>query len=98
MLSYNQVATKPRLLRSFTGLNSQAFEQLLGSFERAYAKWLDEQDEQRANPRQRARGGGRQAVLITAEDKLLFILFYYKILPLTRGAGLFLRDGQNAGT
>ena len=81
MLNYDRVAPKPRLLKSFTGLNASAFAHLLGSFERAYGEFLNEQDRARTTPRQRARGGGRQAVLVRAEDKLLFILFYYRFYP-----------------
>ena len=89
MLSYSQIEKKPRLLRSFTGLNAYAFARLMKSFERAYEAWLDEQDEQRASPRQRARGGGRQAVLATSQDKLLFSLFYYRFYPLQEVQGFF---------
>ena len=33
MLKYEQIESKPRLLRSLSGLNERAFEQLLGSFQ-----------------------------------------------------------------
>jgi len=94
MLNYKQLEVKPRLLRSFTGLNQPAFERLTKSFERAYEAWLDEQDEQRATPRQRARGGGRRAALATRQDKLLFILFYYRFYPLQEVQGFFFGMGK----
>jgi hypothetical protein len=94
MLSYAQIENRPRLLRSFTGLNGQAFEQLLSSFKRAYEEWLNEQDKMRVIPRQRARGGGRQAVLADAGDKLLFILFYYKFYPVQEVQGFFFGMGK----
>lgn len=94
MLSYRRIENKARLLRSFTGLNATAFAQLLSSFERAYSEFLDKQDKEREIPRQRARGGGRQAVLATAEDKLLFMLFYYKFYPLQEVQGFFFGMGK----
>ena len=94
MLNYDQIASKPRLLRSFTGLNEQAFEQLLRSFKRAYVESLDEADKKRASPRQRARGGGRQAVLSRDEDKLLFSLFYYRFYPLQEVQGFLFGMGK----
>ncbi len=94
MLSYSQVATKPRLLRSFTGLNEKAFERLLSSFKRTYVESLDEADKKRKTPRQRARGGGRQAVLADDRDKLLFMLFYYRFYPLQEVQGFFFGMGE----
>lgn len=94
MLSYAQIENRPRLLRSFTGLNPQAFDQLLNGFKRAYAEWLEERDKVRKAPRQRARGGGRQAVLKDDRDKLLFILFYYRFYPLQEVQGFFFGMGK----
>ena len=94
MLKYEQIESKPRLLRSLSGLNERAFEQLLGSFKRAYGEWLDEEDGKRKTPRRRARGGGRGAVLANDRDKLLFVLFYYRFYPLQEVQGLFFGMGK----
>ncbi len=56
MLNYVQIENKPRLLKSFGGLNEKAFEQLLSSFKRVYNEWLDEKDRKRESPRRRVRG------------------------------------------
>ena len=56
MLTYAKVASKPRTLRSLTGLTREAFAKLASSFERAYEAHLEEQDRQREQPRQRRRG------------------------------------------
>ncbi len=94
MLNYAKIKDKPHLLQSFTGLSSQAFATLLGSFEKAYQQALDEQDAARETPRQRARGGGRKPVLLTAADKLLYILFYYKLYPIQEVQGFFFGFGK----
>lgn len=65
MLDLNRVFKNDRLMRSLTGMNLAAFDQLLESFSEAY---------QAAEPpsfdRQRAPGGGRKANLQALEDKL----------------------------
>ncbi|HEY9883546.1 MAG TPA: transposase family protein [Thermosynechococcaceae cyanobacterium] len=71
-----------RLLRAMTGLNRQAFEALLETFSR-----LDEATRQQ-QPRQRAVGGGRKARLLHTQEKLFFILFYFKCYPTFDLAGI----------
>jgi hypothetical protein len=65
-----------------TGLNRQAFEALLETFSR-----LDEATRQQ-QPRQRAVGGGRKARLLHTQEKLFFILFYFKCYPTFDLAGI----------
>jgi hypothetical protein len=68
--------------QSFTGLSLAAFYELLPSFERAYEADLDQRDEERAaQKRKRERGGGRNGALPQLDDKLLFILFYFRVYP-----------------
>jgi hypothetical protein len=94
MLNYNRVKNSPRTFRSLTGLSLDAFAQLLTPFEQAYEQMLEQEDAQRPAPRQRARGGGRKATLETIEDKLLFILFYFKIYPIQEVQGFFFGFSQ----
>lgn len=89
MLTYAKIANKPRVLRSLTGLRHDAFAQLVVSFRQAYEALLDELDQQRERPRQRARGGGRRSAIATVEDKLLFILIYFRLYPTQEVQGLF---------
>lgn len=89
MISYEQIKNKPRILRSLTGLTAAAFEQLERSFSQAYEQELAQSDNQREQPRQRQRGGGRKATLASSEDKLLFILFYFKLYPIQELLGFF---------
>lgn len=94
MLNYDKIKDKPRILRSLTGLNQKAFKQLVAPFSQAYQQTLDQEEAKRSTPRQRRRGGGRKATLKTTEDKLLYILFYFKIYPLQEVQALFFGFGQ----
>lgn len=81
LLRYEDLMRNPERLLAFTGLRQEEVEQLLPSFEAAW-------EEHRTNHhravegRKRALGGGRPGHLRRVEDKLLFILVYFKIYPL----------------
>jgi len=94
MLNYAEIKSKPGVFQSITGLSQSAFAQLAVAFRRAYAQALDERDAQRETPRQRRRGGGRKAVLATVEDKLVFILFYFRLYPTQEVVGFLFGLGQ----
>ena len=94
MLSYAKIQNKPSVFRCLTGLTLQAFEHLLPAFLRAYEQALDQQDAQREAPRQRRRGGGRKSALATMEDKLVFILVYFRLYPIQEVQGLLFGLGQ----
>lgn len=89
MLTYEKIKNKPQILRSLTGLSPAAFNQLAVSFRKAYDQSLEQADEHREKPRQRQPGGGRKAMLASSEDKLLFILFYFKFYPIQTVLGFF---------
>jgi hypothetical protein len=95
MMTYQVLKNKPAVFRCFTGMNLVAFKKLLPAFERAYAADLDRRDQNRNTKRQRERGGGRNSVLKGMEDKLLFILFYFKIYPLQEVQGYLFGMGQS---
>lgn len=78
-MHYEELKTKPRALRSLTGLNRSEFESLLPSFKIAWEHFVSATFERTG--RKRAYGGGRKAHLIAIEDKLLFILVYFRIYP-----------------
>lgn len=94
MLSYAKIKDKPRIFKSFTGLRLQAFAKLLPAFSQAYEQDLEQRDAGRPTPRQRRRGGGRKSALLTIEDKLVFILFYFKLYPIQEVMGYFFGFGQ----
>lgn len=80
-LRYEELVENPARLRAWTGLDREELEALLPSFQVAW-------DEHRQNhhrapeTRKRALGAGRPGSLRTLEDKLLFILVYFKTYPL----------------
>jgi hypothetical protein len=85
MLNIHRALNKDRLLRALTGLNRKAFDELLVPFAAAW------QEAKSAKPRQRAPGGGKKARLLSVEEKLFYILFYFKCYPTCDVAG-FLFD------
>ncbi len=72
MLNIERALKQDRLLRAMTGLNRKAFDSLLPMFSAAYEETLLQQ------PRSRAIGGGRKARLRHHQDKLFYILLYFK--------------------
>ena len=81
MLSYQQLKPHPRALRAFTGLDQAEFDKLLTHFEMAYHAYRYDQHVTK-KARKRRYGGGRKPRLAAMEDKLLFILMYFKVYPL----------------
>lgn len=81
MLSYQRLKHHPHALRAFTGLDQAEFEKLLIYFEMAYHAYRYDRHVTKKF-RQRRYGGGRKSRLAAMEDKLLFILFYFKVYPL----------------
>jgi hypothetical protein len=75
MIDIEKVLKQDRQIRATTGLNQQAFDELLPSFAETYQQTLDKKR------RWRAAGGGRKATLKTSADKLFFILLYCKCYP-----------------
>lgn len=94
MLNYSKIANKPRIFQSLTGLTLTAFCRLLKAFGQAEEQAWQKQEAQRGSPRQRHRGGGRKPRLITLEDKLVFILFYFRIYPTQEVLGFLFGMGQ----
>jgi Helix-turn-helix of DDE superfamily endonuclease len=85
MLDINRVLKEDRLLRAFTGLNRKALDQLSQAFEVVLNQ---EAIAKSQKPRKRAVGGGRKARLQQVQDKLFFILFYFKCYPTFDVAGV----------
>jgi hypothetical protein len=82
MLDVERVLNQDRLLRALTGLNRKAFDELLSVFSPVY------EQARHTQPRQRAVGGGRKARLLGTQEKLFFILFYFKCYPTFDLAGI----------
>ena len=91
-MHYAILKNKPRTLRSLTGLNANEFDALLPSFARAWDEFVSTRFKHAK--RQRAYGAGRIAHLKTLEDKLLFILFYFRQYPTQEVQGFFFGMSQ----
>jgi hypothetical protein len=89
MISYEGLKHKPHLLKNFTGLSHRGFKKLSVAFGQAYVADLAEREAKRGTRRRRRAGGGRRGALGRLEDKLLFILFYFKFYPVQEVQGYF---------
>ncbi len=80
-LRYENLKSKPTAFRSFTGFDLEEFQILLAAFTTAWEGYA-QQNYLPPEIRQRGYGGGRKARLGTCQEKLLFILVYFKTYPL----------------
>src|SRR5215212_10596423 len=94
MLTFERIATKPVVFQMLTGLSLQAFLDLLLAFHRATAQIEYQAQQRRKQPRQRQSGGGRKPLLRSDADRLLFILFYFKVYPLQAVQAFFFGMSQ----
>lgn len=85
-MNLNRVMKDERLLRALTGLNIKAFEALKPAFALALSEAPIPRRSQ--TPRQREGGAGRKPRLGTVEQKLIYILFYFKCYPTFDLAGV----------
>jgi DDE superfamily endonuclease/Helix-turn-helix of DDE superfamily endonuclease len=91
-LSYGELEGKPRILQSLTGLKPEEFEILLESFGTAWEDFVSETFQHEG--RKRAYGAGRKPQLKQLEDKLLFILVYFRLYPTQAVQGFLFGMGQ----
>lgn len=96
MLTYEELKDKPELFLALTSLYPDEFDRLLPAFADAWQAHLAEEARKRKTPRLRKSGGGRRGKLKKLEDKLLFILVYFKSYPLqvVQGRLFGLSQGQ----
>jgi len=76
-LRYENLKNKPKALLAFTGFDVEEFQILLETFATAWERYAQQN---RLPPEicQRGYDGGRKARLGTCQEKLLFILVYFK--------------------
>jgi hypothetical protein len=74
MLDFERILKNDRQMRELTGINLKAFNAPVPSFTDACQDSLI----QAKSWRMRALGGGRKSKLETIDDRLLFILIYFK--------------------
>ena len=94
MIKFQLLKKDLAVFQCFTGLNHAAFYELQPSFERAYEADLEKCDKERTQKRKRERGGGRNSALSSLEDKMLFILFYFRVYPVQEVQGYVFGLGQ----
>jgi hypothetical protein len=94
MICFGQLKNKPAMLKWLTGLTVEGFVALLPAFAVAYDSALNARDKQRGTPRQRERGAGQKGALPAIADKLVFILFYFRLYPVQMAQGFFFGMGQ----
>jgi DDE superfamily endonuclease len=94
MIEFETLKDKPQLLSCLTGLNLAAFQELLSAFRVAYDADVAQRAQQRTHPRQRQRGAGQTGALPRGEDKLVFILFYFRMYPVPMAQGFFFGRGH----
>lgn len=72
-----------RQMRSLTGLTQAQFEILLETFTKTYSQmqWQAYQDGLANGTRRRRPGGGQKGALPTIREKLMFLLYYFKVYP-----------------
>lgn len=80
-LRYENLKDKPEAFLAFTGLKVEEFKIFLEAFTAAWERYV-QQNRLPVDVRQRDYGGGRKARLETCQEKLLFILIYFKTYPL----------------
>ena len=82
MLEFARLKQNRQKLLALTGLTLKEFNVLLAAFTSAYVRKYPHDKTVTGHKRKRQLGGGRQSVLNTMEQKLLFILVYQKTYPL----------------
>jgi len=82
------------MFKSLTGLSVEGFEALLPAFAVAYEADLQKRDKHRGVLRQRERGAGQKGALPELADKLVFILFYFRVYPVQIIQGFLFGMGQ----
>jgi len=94
MITYDNIKNKPKIFRCLTSLNGDEFNKLLPDFKLAYDDFVYE-SQVKGRQRERKPGGGRKPILKEYEDRLLFILFYFKVYPLQEVLGFLFGMGQS---
>ena len=96
MLEYTNLKRNRRRFLALTGLTPKEFRALLPSFGEAYRCQYEGPKTLAGRKRKRSVGGGRDSMLTTIEQKLLFILVYQKTYPLQVVQGELFDMGQSS--
>ena len=94
MISYDKVKNCANLFLVLTGITVSEFMILLPFFEESREEYVLKNNIEKEG-RKRKYGGGRKPILLKIEDKLLFILFYFKLYPLQTVIGFLFGMSQS---
>jgi hypothetical protein len=95
MPKYQNILHNPRRLKAMTGLDRDAFDQLLPHFQHALEQLMSRQTIDGYVREGRRFTSYRNSPLPTVEDKLLFILTYLKINPIQEMQGQMFHMSQS---
>src|SRR5205814_3171225 len=87
MISLEHAKQTERLIRSTTNLTVAEYDELSRRYDVAWAA-VRRAKTAAGTARQRRPGGGRKGCLVSAEQKLFFILLYFKAYPTQDVMGL----------
>lgn len=93
MLTYRELKKNATRFLSMTGQTVEEFEAILPSFIQAWDEDIEKREQSKT--RKRRAGGGRKPALKSAEERLLFILIYFKLYPLQEAQGAFFGISQS---
>ena len=96
MLEYTKLKSNRRRFLALTGLTPKEYHALLPAFGEAYRRRYEGPKTLAGRKRQRPLGSGRQGMLPTIEQKLLFILGYQKTYPVQVVQGELFGLGQSS--
>jgi hypothetical protein len=91
MSNFYESVRNERQMKALTGLGQEKFELLLESFSKSLEELKSESYQVNRQQRSRRPGGGQKGGLPTAQDKLFFILFYFKTYPTFDNLGFTFR-------
>ncbi|MBI3335181.1 MAG: transposase, partial [Candidatus Portnoybacteria bacterium] len=81
MMQISKILKHERLTLALTGLKPEEFNHLLPTFSESWDELKLQDWRKHKKERTRKPGGGRKGYLKEMQDKLFFILFYYKCYP-----------------
>ena len=81
VITIERALKSDRLMKSLSGLSAQEFLNLVPVFRNAFFEIKKEKYEREKAKRKRKSGSGSKGLLVSAPEKLFFILFYLKCYP-----------------
>ena len=81
VITIERALKSDRLMKSLSGLSAQEFLNLVLVFRNAFFEIKKEKYEREKAKRKRKSGSGSKGLLVSAPEKLFFILFYLKCYP-----------------